>query len=681
VWIKLFTFDLDVYGSVERMDAMLKNLKLGTKLILIGVVLLLLPLFVSGFLSLRKTNDVISSFINEQLTVRTREMSASLNNVVLKEEKIIRMIALEENVINAHEGSIDFKIVSTELARMKNSKEVGQNYEDFVTIDTNGFVVASSNLSTLGLDLTQRDYFQHSMKGETFVGEAAISKGSGNPMIPISTPIYSHNGKIIGVAALIMKLDFVWDVVKDSKIGDTGYTYVTRADGIFIAHPDDSVIFTTGIAEQAGMETIFSRFARGETGYENYTYQGVDKTSGFAHVEETGWGVFLTLPDKEFLAPIVAIRNTILIVGIAAFIIAFLIFLFFSRTITVPIKKGVVFAKEIADGKLYTSININQKDEIGILAATLGDMQERLKDVVIEVIKSSVQVSEGSSQLASTSQQLSQGATEQAANAEEISASVEQMGANIQQNTDNASQTEKIASQAAVDAAKGGAAVLEAVEAMNEIAQKINIVEEIARQTNMLSLNAAIEAARAGEHGKGFAVVAAEVGKLAAVSQKAATEILELATTSVSKANSAGEVIKSIVPNIQRTSDLVSEISASSHEQNSGAAQINSAMVQLDQVIQQNAAASEEASAMAEQLTAQAEQLHSMISYFKIDKNEARQKKAAPVSAPVVKNKPKAPAAAVHKQPRLELKTQPADSDRKIIKNLIDDQDSEFEEF
>ena len=148
------------------------------------------------------------------------------------------------------------------------------------------------------------------------------------------------------------------------------------------------------------------------------------------------------------------------------------------------------------------------------------------------------------------------------------------MSSNIQQNADNSQQTEKISLKAANDADEGGKAVIEAVSAMKEIATKISIIEEIARQTNLLALNAAIEAARAGEHGKGFAVVAAEVRKLAERSQSAAGEISELSATSVDVAEKAGEMLTKLVPDIQKTSELVQEISASSAEQNSGASQI-----------------------------------------------------------------------------------------------------------
>jgi methyl-accepting chemotaxis protein len=244
-----------------------------------------------------------------------------------------------------------------------------------------------------------------------------------------------------------------------------------------------------------------------------------------------------------------------------------------------------------------------------------------LNDLISKVILNADNIASASVQMSTSAQQLSEGATGQASSVEEISSSMEQMTANIQQNTSNARQTEKISTASATEIIESKESVIATENSMKVIASKISIIGEISRQTNLLALNAAVEAARAGEHGRGFAVVAAEVRKLAERSQLAATEIDEVSAKSVYVAQKSGQMLNDVVPNIQKTSDLVQEIAASSIEQSSGAEQINSAIQNLNNVVQENAATAEEMAAGAEELSAQAEELQDAVSFFKIENN------------------------------------------------------------
>lgn len=305
--------------------------------------------------------------------------------------------------------------------------------------------------------------------------------------------------------------------------------------------------------------------------------------------------------------------------------------LVFGARVRKALGAAVILAESVAGGDLRATVAVSSRDEIGDMAGALNRMVEQLRRVVADVSSASRDVATGAEQLSSTAQELNHGATEQATATEEASSSMEQMAASIKQNAQNAGDTEEMARKSAEDARLSGAAVSKAVDAMQTIAEKIMVVQEIARQTDLLALNAAVEAARAGEHGRGFAVVASEVRKLAERSQAAAGEISSLSGNTVRAAQEAGSMLAGLVPDIERTSRLVEDISRASSEQSAGAGQVNAAIQQLDQVTQQNTSAAEEMSATAEELAGQAEQLQSAMAFFRLaDADAARPVQTSP---------------------------------------------------
>ena len=304
--------------------------------------------------------------------------------------------------------------------------------------------------------------------------------------------------------------------------------------------------------------------------------------------------------------------------------VAFLITQSLSRQLGGEPHEIMSIAKEISLGNLDVSFKNGNKTGV---YGSMHNMSEKLKEIVNSIIHSSQMVTTGSEQISASSQEISSGTNEQASNMEEVATSIEQLTANIANNRKNANKSRDMTRKVASDSHESRAAVSDTLDAMKEITRKIAVVEDIARQTNMLSLNAAIEAVRAGDAGKGFTVVASEVKKLAELSSTAAVEIAELSKKSVARAVLAHDMIEKIVPDMEKTSSLVEEISAASEEQNRGAEQINQAIGQLDFVVQQNAASSEELASMSEELHAQAESSKEMISYFKVD-NTARLKQS-----------------------------------------------------
>jgi methyl-accepting chemotaxis protein len=299
--------------------------------------------------------------------------------------------------------------------------------------------------------------------------------------------------------------------------------------------------------------------------------------------------------------------------------------------IVTPLKEVQDVLARVEGGDLVVRIEGDYQGAFATLSSGVNNTVHKLAATLRDVVMAAQALTAAAGQVSATSQSLSQSASEQAASVEETTASLQEMAASVKQNSDNANVTDGMAAKAAKEALEGGTAVTKTVDAMKLIASKISIIDDIAYQTNLLALNAAIEAARAGEHGKGFAVVAAEVRKLAERSQVAAQEIGQLAGSSVKMAEQAGAVLTQMVPSINKTSELVQEISAASGEQAQGVSQITTAMSNLNSATQQNASASEELSATAEELSGQAGQLQEMMAFFRLE--DASGSRAAPPAA------------------------------------------------
>jgi methyl-accepting chemotaxis protein len=288
-----------------------------------------------------------------------------------------------------------------------------------------------------------------------------------------------------------------------------------------------------------------------------------------------------------------------------------------TRSIAVPLSESVDITQKISSGDLTREIAVQGTDETSLVLAALKTMVERIAAIVNGIKNSAENFLASSTQISVSAQQISNGVNEQASASEEISASIKQIANSINHNTTNARETEVLANKAVDNIKVANESVVQTIDAMRTILQKVSIIKEIAGKTNLLAVNAAIEAAHAGASGKGFAVVANEVKKLAEHTQKAAKEIDAISVTSVTVAEESGKKLADLIPQIQATAGLVQQIALSSTEQNAAVDQIDAAIEKLTKVVQENAALAEELASSSEELTGQAHSLIESVSIFK----------------------------------------------------------------
>ncbi len=608
------------------------------KLIVGGVLVVLIPLLVSGFVATKNSASAVTKYSKANAQSIAEGLAMQVAATLEGEIKFAAAFAARTQVKIAAEavsakgvaGAADaVELISKDMK--KRFEQLKVNYDAIFLTDASGAIYASAAVADQelkGWDVARLPIFEEAKNTKKpLSGEIIRSKTTNEPVIVLCGPVYSESGTFLGVFGGLLKTSILTELVTTKKIGETGYCFMSNSSGIINAHPDAKNVLQLDLKTLPGMEGITKAMMAGQTGAESYVYKGIDKVAGFAPVKIKGWSLAATQNASEFLASVVSLRNTIALITLISLALTTVIIFVAATAIIRPINKAVAGLKDIAQGEgdLTMRLAVTTKDEVGELAKWFNTFIEKLQKIIAKISENTKQVNVSINELSGIADALTRNAEDTSGRANNVATAAEEMSANlngvaaameesttntsmvasaaeemtatISQIAQNAEQAHVISERAVHQATSTSAKMAELGKAAQAISKVTETITEISEQTNLLALNATIEAARAGEAGKGFAVVANEIKELAkqtaAATQNIKNQIEEVQGTTkstVEEISQISKIINSVNEIVGTISTAVGEQSAATEEIANNIAQASQGLGEVNENVSQSSA-------------------------------------------------------------------------------------------